>query len=756
MAIRISSALLLLILFAGLLSNPPDLSSCGPFLPSAAFTFWRMPENPAGRFARGQLGILQPRLPRFYLIIAYRYLIGVGLNAEERKALFGPEPAVQTPFSYQPEGPQQVWLKERAHVTGTGAAPNVEAFKTISGGDYYLMYLNCGDDAFVTATKTLEDRIHQLGLASPAVKSWVAAQGQVFANCSGGPSIPAPLDGTATTLMRADRAYQIAAANFYAGNSDVAERMFRDIAQDRDSPWSPMAPYLVARSLIRQATLSVRGVGADREKLAAAETQLQSVLNDPAQGAMHPAARKLLDYVRVRLNPGARMHDLATSLVRKDSQATIEQNSWDYRYLYDAFERGDFGGMKALPAEDELTAWISAFQTADAAAAVGQWREKHTLPWLLAALVKSNAGQPGADELIAAGEKVGRDSPAYATAAFHSIRLLLESKQTGEARSRLDKLLAADAASLPESSLNLFRAERMKVAANWDEFLKYSPRIPAGTFTGFEQYGNTGIEGEDASIPPGVKPHQPAFDVDAAKILNEQTPLDLLLAAARRDVLPKPMRREVATSAWVRSILFEDENSAKAITPLLQDLAPELKEPLESYLRASDPAARRFAAVFLMLRFPGLRPYVQVGFGRLTPPGKLDDFRDNWWCPFKGGQDAPDYYRVASTLPEPLHLLYPDGGPKAQFLSPDQQARAQREWTRLTEAPPAPEYLANQAVEWVKNHPGDPRAAEALHLAVRAVRYGCGAKKGASREAFQLLHEKYPSSEWARKTKYWY
>ena len=309
---------------------------------------------------------------------------------------------------------------------------------------------------------------------------------------------------------------------------------------------------------------------------------------------------------------------------------------------------------------------------------------------------------------------------------------------------------------MPESSLNLFRAERMKIAANWDEFLKFAVRIPAGTFTGFEQYGNADIDGEDASVPQGVKPRQPAFDVDAAKIVNEQTPLDLLLDAAQRDVLPRPMRREVATSVWVRSILLGDENTAKAATPLLQDLAPELKQPLQAYVEAKDPNSRKFAAVFLMLNFPGLRPYVQTGFGRLTPTGKIDDFRDNWWCPFQGSQDYPDYYRVASNLTGHLQLLYPDGPPKAQFFSTDQQARSKAEWKRLSEIPPAPEYLAGQTVEWVRNNPNDPRAPEALHLAVRAVRYGCGATKGASKEAFQLIHEKYPNSEWARKTKYWY
>jgi hypothetical protein len=755
MAIRTVGAVVLLVLFAGLLSNPPDLSSCGPFLPSAAFTFWRMPEDAAGRFARGQLGILQPRFPRFYLIIAYRYLAGIGLNAEERKAIFGPGPANQSAFANQPQGPLEAWRKERSRVVGKGAPLNINPFKTLSGADYFLVYLNCGDDAFATAAKILEDRAGKLGLESREIKSWVAAQDQVFANCSEGSSIPAPLDDAATPLVRADREYQIAAANFYAGHFDAAEQMFRKIAADHNSPWSRIAPYLVARSLIREASLSVKGPGNDPGKLVAAENQLQSILNDPAQSSMHPPTQKLLDYVRVRLAPGARMHELASALVRKDSQATIEMSSFDYRFLYDAFERGNFDSQP-LPVEDELTAWISTFQTADAAAGASQWREKRTLPWLVAAISKANAGQPGTDELIAAGQGVARDSPGYPTAAFHSIRLLMESKRDAQARSALDKLLAEDAASLPESSLNMFRAERMKLAANWDELLKYSVRIPAGSFSGFEQYGSSEIDGEWANLPEGVQPHQPAFDVDAAKILNEQTPLDLLLDAARRDFLPKPMRREVASSAWVRSILLGDENSAKSLAPVLQELTPELKELLEAYLQAPDSPAKKFAAVFLMLQFPGLRPYVQVGFGRLTPPKKIDDFRDNWWCPLKVGQDAPDYYRVASTLPEPLLSLYPDGGPKAQILSPDQQARGQSEWGRLSEMPPAPEYLAGETVEWVKSHHADPRAAEALHLSVRAVRYGCAAKKGASKEAFQLLHRKYPNSEWARKTKYWY
>src|SRR5439155_1431526 len=84
--------------------------------------------------------------------------------------------------------------------------PGIEPYKTITGNSYYMAFVNCNDDAFVNAAKTLEDRIRRAGAQSAAVKDWVAAQDQVFANCSGGPAIPASLGGEATPFAQADRA----------------------------------------------------------------------------------------------------------------------------------------------------------------------------------------------------------------------------------------------------------------------------------------------------------------------------------------------------------------------------------------------------------------------------------------------------------------------------------------------------------------------------------------------------------------------
>ena len=63
--------------------------------------------------------------------------------------------------------------------------------------------------------------------------------------------------------------------------------------------------------------------------------------------------------------------------------------------------------------------------------------------------------------------------------------------------------------------------------------------------------------------------------------------------------------------------------------------------------------------------------------------------------------------------------------------------------------------LAGVAIEYGRAH---PRVPEALHLAVRATRYGPtdDASHALSKQAFELLHRRYPNSEWAKNTKYYY
>ena len=97
-------------------------------------------------------------------------------------------------------------------------------------------------------------------------------------------------------------------------------------------------------------------------------------------------------------------------------------------------------------------------------------------------------------------------------------------------------------------------------------------------------------------------------------------------------------------------------------------------------------------------------------------------------------------------------IVFPD------FLTETEIDAATKEWQKLSTLDAAPNYLCAQVVRWAKLKPEDPRVPEALHLAVRSTRYGhTNSNTGKfSKEAFDLLHRKYPKSPWAAKTKYWY
>src|SRR5262249_44508556 len=126
--------------------------------------------------------------------------------------------------------------------------------------------------------------------------------------------------------------------------------------------------------------------------------------------------------------------------------------------------------------------------------------------------------------------------------------------------------------------------------------------------------------------------------------------------------------------------------------------------------------------------------------------------------PEKEGDDFFHYYRLNSVLSAPLRSLYGGSPPDIQFLTREDRAAGQREWKKLQSLPPAPDWLGEQTLAWATAKPEDPRLPEALHLVVRATRFGCSGKTRTpwSHQAFDLLHRRYPNSPWTKKTPYWY
>jgi tetratricopeptide (TPR) repeat protein len=769
MGITGRTCLVVTCLLGVVLYRPQLLSSCGPFFARAAFIYTVHPDFPLEKFAAGELGVLQPTYARSYLVVAYRYLTGTGFNAAEQKVLVAlwRDRLVSTVEANAEEW-TKIWLEARSKVPGIAAVSSINVFR--SWGKF-SNYLNCPEDAFKTAASTLHRLQERFGPESLAVHAWVQAQDVVFAKCSDGANLT--LQPATDPQLQADSAYQMATAQFYSGNFDAAIEAFESIAKDTNSPWRSLAPYLAARALVRKATLGAEEGQVDRAVLEQAEAQVRQILADSEQRAMHPAARRLLQFVHFRLTPTSLLHELAQAVLKKDAPMTLQQDLADYTLLLDkhlgaqADAQASISPASAASAtaikDEALSDWIVTFQGTDQEAlahALAQWEKTSALPWLVAALTKLDTSHAKAAQLVTAATQIQPTSPAFASVAFHRARLLLQAGKQDEVRTYLDTILARGTDVFPVSAVNFLRAVRMQVARNLDEFLTYAQRLPSGIT--YDEDGRElptqlfGVATGDVTESLPASAMQAHFDADATRLFNQAVPVSMRKEAVRHPSLAAHLRRELALATWIEAVLLDQVAVAQELAVVVAEQVPELKPYLDAYVAAPENATKKFAAVYLMLKYPGTRPYVDEGIGRPTPLNQIDNYRDNWWCALKE-KDKETNAEADNRPGNPLPKMGREAG-ALDFLTAAQKAAAQAEVQKLHTLDTAPNYLVAQVLAWAKRTPNDPRVPEALHLAIRSTRYGCTDTKTTqfSKQAFQVLHKQYPQSSWAQQTKYWY
>ena len=741
---RASVALALILSLLTLL--PKSGKACGPFFTDAIFVFEKHPDFPLERFARGDIGVLQPTYARSYLVAAYRNLIGEKLSDTEVKALNSVwDDRINLNWDERYEEWIKNWKDARAKVAGVSAAPDIQAYRNREKPHEYEAYLNCQQDAFDNAVATLTERIKKYGGDSVEVREWVKTQDVVFSDCGGESQIP---EATASQdpLSRADRAYQIAAANFYAAHFDEAAKQFDAIAHDASSPWHETAAYVAARALLRKGSLADKE-GEGRPSLAEAQDRLNAILHDKSLARSHHAATRLLNLTRLRLHPEEKVHELAETIVKKDSAADFKQAVWDYTALLDKFvgdEEVKRGSVPESLRSEDLTDWILTFQDKSEAAAkhaIERWQKTKSIAWLVSALSKATPQTDEVPKLMEAAARVDRSSSAFACLVFHRVRVLTESNRGVEARQLLDRTLIENKKGLPPSTVNLLTNQRMMLAENLTEFLSTAQRVPAGFSDNSDGREIPEDEKEAESATKGAKLF---FDSDAASVFNKMMPVSLIEASARDKTLASNLHRDVAQAAFMRAALLDNASTANSASTTLAAVYPELKDFLLAYQRATTPDARRFAAAYLALKSPGLRPYVTAGVGRTTAAGDIDEYRDNWWCTAPpstfGGYPGETESDGAAKKPPPA---------APEFLKV-RQGEASREFAALQALGTGPNYLCQTVINWANANAADARVPEALHLAVKSTRYGW------SKAAFDLLHRKYPNTSWAKETKYWF
>jgi tetratricopeptide (TPR) repeat protein len=764
---------IVVVLCAALLATPllPSFG-CAPGFDEAIFSYSMHPDFPLIKFAQGELGIIEPAYARSYDVAAYRYMMDKPLSAEEQKAFNDMWKArlLDTAFADGYNNPaMQDWLKARGQVTKSPVEEIITSRKISNAADDYTEFENCPSNAFRNAVKTLNDRIAKYGATSSYVKEWVNGQDKVFCHCGAGRydwnkktvtpegPFPEPVPANADAGLKADRAYQIAAAHFYSKMFDEAKKEFLAIAQDSSSPWQSMGLLLAARCMIRKGTLPTKP---DKESLLQAAELLNQILKDPKLDSIHSTARGLLSFVDCQSDPDKKVTALAKALVDPSKDDALQQNIYDYTFLLDRYcpdavpvdDPAVAAKQKPAPMpdvlkQDDLSEWLYTFQdqkTAESKArAIERWKSTHSLPWLVAVLNKAKPGDKDNEEIIAAARAVPPTSPAYLSVSYYLIDLLMAMNKKDEAGKELAKALEA---KMPPSARNDFVDFQMELSPTVADFIKLSVRRPAGFFSDF-----TGMELPDdgdklvnAKSYPVVS--QLCYVPEAADILNTGMPLKLLKEAVFKSTAPVSQKFDLAQAVWIRAVLLKQEAIALNLIPVLKSLKPQYGSLFDAYANAKTPADRQFAAFNFILKNPGARPYVTPGAPREVDYGRIQDYGDNWW----GNKGLLGDFRTdrginsAKTCPP--------------FMTAADQTAAKQEVKALQALGDAPNILTANVIAYAQTHPGDARVPEALSRCVKATKFGSkNAKTGSfSKQAFHLLHQKYGASAWAEKTPYYY
>jgi hypothetical protein len=644
------------------------------------------------------------------------------------------------------------WVKARAQVQGAPQIQNMEVYAPVLADQPYEVFLNCPENAFKTAERTLGELSQKYGTGSAEVKEWLAAQDQVFANCEAAAhATPAPLPSS-DPLLRANRNYQIAAALFYQRQFDEAAAAFEAVSKDRASPWAAYGKYLAGRAMLREATLNTSPDGKlDIPGLLAAQHQLEEAADAPESEALRPAARGLLNYLRFRTEPGKRVVELEQDLVKVEPGPDFKQNLWDYVLLLSQGEQAR-----------DLSDWVRTFytertyehpmgvpraaQSSDAEHARERWKEDHSVAWLIAALNLADPRDASTAELLKAAGQIPVESSGYVSVRYYALRLMAYGKQKDAARQELDSWLKRPEDELALGTRNLFNDQRQKLSTNLTDFLAHAGEVPAqigwdagaGDITGDNEEGVSARAKKDRS--------KRFFNDYSAQILARRMPLHLLAESAQKTTLPPQLRGEVARSAWTRSIVLGNLATADQLQPIIAEVDNLLWKSMEEFRSAKTPEEKRFVAALVTLQNPGLSPYVRTGLLRSETLGEIDRFRDNWWCESSDEEGVRFQAHHESEIGPP------------PFLSSADVTNSEQENSALAGAAVAANFLAAEVLDYANAHPDDKRVPLALHLAVRSTRYGCTNSQTTvwSAKAFRLLHRRYPNSEWAIKTKYYF
>jgi hypothetical protein len=700
------------------------------------FKAYTYPDIELERYQAGELGVLQPGLQRVYLYTAWR-AIALGPKRKTAPATAGGlERADGSAFG-------SGW------VSGQADPASVEAWQRESGNSAGS-FGACPPAGNAFALDTLRLLRARKDATPVRVQAWTDAQELVWKACKAVEEaryrdenalkkvlVPAALPGTEPLFWRQLRDYQRGATNFYAERYPEASAQFDAIGATAGHPMQGLGRYLALRAEVRAAVKqAAQADEAQRQRLAAGvEQRAQAMLADAALAPLRETIRATVRSARARLVPQAVVAELSRQLADPAADPFQDDRLGDWAFVMRGDEYAEPAAraarFKELRPKYEFFDWIETLHDcgytddlkagcrSQAQHAALEWQRTKSRPWMVAAMMMADTLAP-ALEKAAVAVKAGE--PEYPTVRYHLARLYRLAGRVDEARAVSDAALKL---TLPNGSRNLFLEERFALATSVADAARFMLRVDV-----------------DFSRGTPDKPHAGLNEDSVEWMLRGLAAADML-ELARQPVLEAPIRARLASAAWMRADLLGKYDVALQALGVLEPLVPALAKAIADYRKLQAPAERRHLMLLTALKF-GLSPQMTESSMPIAPLDAEDVAASNW-CSFKPDEPAGVNARTFPWLMPPSPAV-------------GDRAAAASEMARLAPLKTATGFIGDHVLGRVKTHADDPELPWLLHVVVASTRGGCldADSKKLSREAFNVLHKRFPRNEWTTKTPYFY
>jgi hypothetical protein len=274
----------------------------------------------------------------------------------------------------------------------------------------------------------------------------------------------------------------------------------------------------------------------------------------------------------------------------------------------------------------------------------------------------------------------------------------------------------------------------------------------------------------------GNKLSSPTLNLLPAKVLRELSAMD---------VFTSQQKALLVRAAWTRDYARAGL-PAKMTSDAMLALNPQVQQSMDR-LKADHPnlkgkdlwllAILRNPRFGIMVNSPDWTEPIEADREDFSAIDSYDHNDKNWWCPLEIDRNLAairkDYDSASGVLAaneyhgKDLQLLLEDDATDGAAKNRDAvlkshtmiKAVSWKEAGQLAKARSAPSSLSRAAVALAKSGRAAAAAPEALGRAVLVTRYGCnwhGRHGSYSKDAQLLLKRKFPQSEWAAKTPYWF